>query len=104
MCTVFLSQICSLESSNHIIEVTLDNGQQLRTRTPLYQLEQKLDRHFLKINRGIVVNMDHIERMGTDDCSLRNGSRFVLSTRERNTIRAAYINYQMDRLSSRADI
>ena len=97
--TVHLSQICSLESSNHIIEVTLVDGRQLRTRTPLYQMEQKLDKSFLKLNRGIVVNMDHIERMGTADCTLRNGSRFFLSTRERNAIRAAYNEYLLSRLS-----
>ena len=97
--TIHPNQICSLESGNHIVEITMDDGRQLRTRTPLYQLEQKLDKSFLKINRGIVVNMDHIERMGTADCSLKNGSRFFLSTRERNAIRASYNEYLLSRLS-----
>lgn len=97
--TVLLSQICSLISRNHVVEVSLDDGRQLRPRTPLYKLEQKLGGNFLKINRGVIVNMDHIERMGTDCCTLRTGSQLYLAARERNVIRAAYSDYLLDRLS-----
>ena len=99
--TVFLSQICSLESGNHAVEVSLDDGRRLKTRTPLYELEQKAGKRFLKINRGVIVNMDHIERMGTDCCILRNGSRFFLAVRERSAICAAYSDYLLDRFSRR---
>ena len=101
VCTVFLSQICSLESGNHAVEVSLDDGRRLKTRTPLYELEQRAGKRFLKINRGVIVNMDHIERMGTDCCVLRNGSRFFLAVRERSAICAAYSDYLLDRFSRR---
>ena len=101
LCTVFLSQICSLESSNHVVDISLDDGRRLRTRTPLYELEQKLGQNFLKINRGVIVNMDHIERMGTDCCILRAGDRLFLAARERSAIRAAYSDYLLDRHSQR---
>ena len=99
VCTVFLSQIYSLESGNHAVEIALDDGRRLKTRTPLYELEQKAGKRFLKINRGVIVNMDHIERMGTECCILRNGSRFFLAVRERSAICAAYNDYLLDRLS-----
>ena len=99
VCTVFLSQICSLESGNHAVEISLDDGRKLKTRMPLYELEQKADKRFLKINRGVVVNMDHIERMGTGCCILRNGSRFFLAVRERSAICAAYSDYLLERFS-----
>ena len=101
--TVPLNRICALESSNHAVEVVLLDGRRLKTWMPLSELKQKLGERFLKINRGIVVNMDHIERMGTADCSLRNGSRYFLSTRERNAIRASYNEYLLSRLSRRGD-
>ena len=101
VCTIFLSQICSLESGNHAVEVSLDDGRRLKTRTPLYELEQKTDRRFLKINRGVIVNMEHIERMGTDCCILRNGNRFFLAVRERSSICAAYSDFLLDRFSPR---
>ena len=97
VCTVFLSQICSVESGNHAVEITLDDGRRLKTRTPLYELEEKAGKRFLKINRGVVVNMEHIERMGTDCCILRSGSRFFLAVRERSAICAAYSDYLLDR-------
>ena len=99
ICTVFLSQICSLECGNHTVEVSLDDGRRLKPRTPLYELEQRSDKRFLKINRGVIVNMEHIERMGTDCCVLRNGSRFFLAVRERSAICAAYSDYLLDRFS-----
>ena len=97
VCTVFLSQICSLESGNHAVEISLDDGRQLKTRTPLHELEQRAGKRFLKVNRGVIVNMEHIERMGTDCCILRNGSRFFLAVRERSAICAAYSDYLLDR-------
>ena len=103
VCTVFLSQICALESGNHTVEISLDDGRRLKTRTPLYELEQKTGRRFLKVNRGVVVNMEHIERMGTECCILRNGSRFFLAVRDRSAICAAYNDYLLDRLSRRED-
>lgn len=97
ICTILLNQICALKSRNHTVEISLDDGRQLKTRTPLYELEQKLDRRFLKVNRGVIVNMDHIERMGTECCILRDGSQLFLAARERHVIRAAYSDYLLDR-------
>ena len=97
--TVFLSQICSLESRGHVVEAALDDGRRLKTRTPLHELEQQLGRQFLKINRGIMVNMDHIESMGKDYCVLRNGNQMFLATRKRSAIRTAYHDHLMNRLS-----
>ena len=101
ICTVYLSQIYTLESFNHDVEISLDDGRQLQTRTPMYELEQKLDNRFLRIKRGVIVNMDHIERMGTDKCVLRDGRELFLATRDRSAIRASYNEYVLSRLSRR---
>lgn len=99
--TVFLDQIYCLESINHAVEVSLTDGRRLKVWTSLNKLEQKLDRNFLKINRGTVVNMAHIEQMGVDTCILRDGSRLFLTRRERVAIRAAYNDYLFSLLSQR---
>lgn len=99
MNTISLSKICYLERSNHYVEVSLRDGRKLMTRTPLYELEQRLGRRFLRINRGLVVNMDYIERMGTDRCVLENGAELFLASRDRGAIRAAYNEYLLSRLS-----
>ena len=97
--TVHLSQICTLESSNHAVEIALLDGRRLKTWMPLSELEQKLGKRFLKVNRGLVVNMDYIERMGTDRCVLRDGRELFLATRDRSAIRASYNEYLLSRLS-----
>lgn len=101
---VFLDQICYLTSDNHTVEVSLADGQRFKARTPLSGLRQKLNRNFLKINRGIIVNMAYIEQMGTDRCVMHDGKELFLAVRERNDICAAYNDYLLSRLSRQKDV
>ena len=100
--TVFLDEICSVTSASHAVEISLTDGQRMKVWASLNELTQKLGKGFLKINRGIVVNMDYIVRMGTDRCVLLDGTEFFLAVRERNVICAAYNDYRLDQLSRRA--
>lgn len=59
-----------------------------RTRQPIGELSQQLDRRFLRIQRGLVVNMDYIAQMNADDCALRGGVTFLLSRKDKPAIRA----------------
>ena len=102
--TVFMDQISLLENDNHAVNVSLSDGRRLKVWTPFNELVQKLDASFLRINRGIVVNMDHIVHMETDICTLRDGSRLPIAVRQSAAIRAAYDNYVFDRLSRRRDM
>ncbi len=97
--TVPMDHICYLASASHAVEIVLAEDQKLRVWTPLGELEQKLSRNFLKINRGIIVNMDYIEEMRTKSCIMQNGQELFLAVRERGAICAAYQDYLLDRLS-----
>lgn len=99
--TVFLDQICLLENDNHAVNVSLADGRRLKVWMSFGELEKKLDDSFLKVNRGIIVNMDYIVRMGTDTCILRDGSRLPIAVRQSTAIRAAYDDYVFDQLSRR---
>lgn len=99
--TVYLDEICYIQSANHATEVFLSNGKQIRIWTPLNKLEEKLDETFLKVNRSAVVNMEQIEQMGIDSCLLRDGTRLDFARRERSAIRAAYDNFLFSRLAER---
>ncbi len=99
--TIYQDEICCLESFDHIVEVSLTDGRVLRVRMPLSELEQKLDGTFLKINRGILVNMEHIEQLGANTCILRNGARLAVTIRKHNSIQAAYNDFLFSRLSER---
>ena len=102
--TVFLDEICSLTSACHAVEISLTDGQRIKVWASLNELKQKLGRSFLKINRGIVVNMDCVERMGTDRCVLLDGTEFFLAVRERSALCAAYNDYRFDQLSRQGDV
>lgn len=97
--TFFLDEICSLTSASHAVEISLTDGQRTKVWTSLNEFTRKLGKNFLKINRGIVVNMDCIERMGTDRCVLLDGREFFLAVRERSAICAAYNDYLLDQYS-----
>ncbi len=99
--TVFLDQICLLESDNHAVNVSLSDGRRLKVRMSFKELEKKMNKNFLRINRGIVVNMNYITQMGTDTCVLQNGIRLPITIRQSATIRTAYDNYVFERLSRR---
>ena len=99
--TVYLDEIGYIQSANHATEVFLTGGRRIRVWKPLHELEPKLGKQFLKINRGAVVNMEQIEQMGLDSCMLRDGTRLEFTRRERGAIRAAYDNYLFSRLSQR---
>ena len=94
-----LSQVCSLTSASHAVEIALKDGTIFKVWTSLYELEQKLGRNFLKINRGIIVNMDLVQEMHSESCIMANGQQLYLAVRKRGAICAAYQDYLLDRLS-----
>lgn len=62
----------------------------LHTAVPTETLARNLGNEFLKIQRGLIVNMRYIDRMTSDSCLLKNGFTALLSRKERKLIRAAY--------------
>ena len=50
---------------------------------------ENLDERFLRVNRGIIVNMEAIERMDSDSCRVE-GLIFMLSRKERSELRKRY--------------
>ncbi len=99
--TIFLDQICILESDDHIVNISLADGEKLRVRMSFCDLEKKMNKNFLKINRGILVNMDYIMKMSKNTCVMQNGIRLPITIRKSAGIRATYDNYVFERLSQR---
>ena len=99
--TVFLDRICFFESDNHTVNVSLADGRKLKVRMAFGELERKMNEKFLRINRGLAVNMDYIAQLGTNICVLRDGIRLPIAIRQSAAVRAAYDNYVFERLSRR---
>lgn len=96
---VYLDEICYIQSVKHVKEITLADGRLIKVWLPMAELESKLNAAFLKINRGTIVNMEKIERMSVDACTLRDGTRLYMTRRKHALLRAAYDDYLLSRLS-----
>ncbi|MCC8102800.1 MAG: response regulator transcription factor [Clostridiales bacterium] len=96
--TVYLEEIVYICSFRHAKEIHLKTGQILRIWAQLEELEEKLDQRFLTLNRGTIVNMEHIRRMDKEYCLLDDGTRLDLSRRRREIVREAYEAYLFSRL------
>ncbi len=96
---IYLDEICYVQSVSHAKEIYLTDGRKVRVWMSLDELELKLNHHFLKINRGTIVNMEQIYRIGSDSCVLQDGTNLEFARRERTRIRAIYNDYLFESLS-----
>lgn len=101
--TVYLDEICYLQSDKHAVEVFMNCGRQIRVWVPLRELESQMGPGFLRLNRGTIVNMSQIEQMDIDTCTLWDGTRLELTRRERTAIRAKYMAYLHSALAKYAN-
>ena len=64
------------------------------------EIEQLLAPHprFLLVNRGVLVNMDHVLTLEGDSLLMQDGSQFALRTRNRAELVARFSQYQIARL------
>ena len=93
--------VALIADRDQIIAAAGNNSKQILGKSVSKELEDKMNKNFLRINRGIVVNMDYISQMGSGTCVLRSGIRLPIATRQSAAIRAAYDNYVFERLSQR---
>lgn len=99
---VFLDNILYLESAHdcnaHSNTQIITKACCITTRSPLSEIEKLLGEDFLKLHRGLIVNMVFIERMDTDRCTLKNGTVEILSRNARSHIREKYKSYLSNRI------
>lgn len=81
--------ISYIENEHNNLLIHLTNGSFLRIRESMQRFMENLDERFLRVNRGIIVNMEAIERMDSDSCRVE-GLIFMLSRKERSELRKRY--------------
>lgn len=84
--------ISYVESVHNYLLFHLITGAELKIRGSLQEIMDRLDDRFLRINRGIVVNMEAIEKMNTDSCEI-GGMTFMLSRKQRAENRRRYNDF-----------
>ena len=91
-CRLPYQKIIYIECVHNYLHVHLTAGTVVIVRGSLTEFMKKLDERFLRINRGVSVNMEEVEQMSTDSCKI-NGLIFMLSRRQRTENRQKYNEY-----------
>ena len=99
---LYLEEIAVCESSGHAVQIRLNSGESIYvSRMTMDSLWQQLGEDFLRLSRGLVVNMNYIEAMDAKSCLLKDGRTILLSRGHLKQIRDAYDNYTFLRLVER---
>ena len=95
---LYYSDIVYACTDGHYIILTDTQGKEWRTRLSFSELTGKLktDDGFLVINKGIVVNMNHINAIHKRDCVMNDGKTFPVRVRDSVTIAQTWRNYMFD--------
>lgn len=100
---IAFSDIVYAQSQKNYIQLTdrLQNG--YRTRMTFSDICEllKADSRFLQINRGIMINMDHITNWGKTTCELKGGHMLPVNVREQKTLNQIRQNYVFAKLHSK---
>ena len=87
--------ICFVDiNENHKVRITTKNQELVVTMN--YSDCQKLllnDKRFLECHYRIIINMDYIKSMKSEDFILKNGVKVPISQRKRRESKLAYMNY-----------
>lgn len=94
------SELIALESSGHYVYVTSSGRDVMRCSvTSFSDLWDILcaDRRFLLCNRGIILNMDYIEKYSASNFILKNGQSFPIRQNRRSDVIDTFFSYQYER-------
>lgn len=93
---VLYSDIRYISSDSNYLLIHTDEI--LRCRMPFKKLVSMLDdSRFLVINRGILVNLDHVLSMNTGCCHMTDEMILPINTKRLKGIQQAYINRQFEK-------
>lgn len=101
--TVDESSIIYVQSDNQKTKLILKDQPDILTYTPFYKIETQLSPVFVKLKRGILINMRYIDVMGADYCALSNGTEFELGRNHRARVHQEYEDYIFSELAKRKE-
>lgn len=93
-----LSDIVSVEADGNYLCITDRNERTYRTRMTFRDAEDRLDDRFIRIIKGVAVNMDHVVQMNEKICLTDTGSRLPMHSRNGKEVRQQWLNYKFTRI------
>ena len=100
---VELASIVSAQAQAHCTVYSLANGEKLRSTTMYTDAMPPLlaDPRFLEVNRGVIVNMDHVASAEDATISMDDGTRLPLRKRDRSALSLAITRHMVSRMGGR---
>lgn len=88
-------------SRDKYCEIYLTNGEKLSYRVNFSTLDNsvKSQNHFLLCNRGILINMDYIEKTDKEIFIMSDGQKFPIRRKDHYAIISRYNEYQFEKLN-----
>ena len=95
-----VTDIVSVQSSAHYVEITDINGKTYKPRMNFSEAADELSSNncFLQLMRGSLVNMDHVTGFSGDSCSLSSGASIPVSTRRSRELESIWKNYKFTKI------
>lgn len=95
-----VTDIVSVQSAAHYLEITDINGKTYRPRMKFSDAFDELSSCscFLQLMRGSLVNMDHVTGFLNDSCSLSSGISLPVSTKRSRELETIWKNYKFTKI------
>lgn len=77
---IYYKDVLYIKKEKKYVVFHMKSGAQIQDRNTLDQVEQKLDgRDFVKIDKGCIINLNHLESVKKTECTMRDGAILGIS-------------------------
>lgn len=92
---VFLNNLAAVTVSGHTVFVYTIDGNEYQAKQSFSSLTSDFaeDVNFLLVNRGVLINMDHITEFKDGMCCLSDGTSYAVKVREKTAIEQKWHDY-----------
>ena len=92
---IYLRDLASVTVSGHTVYVCTIDGHEYQAKQSFSSLTESFanDSNFLLVNRGVLINMDHVTEFKDGMCYLSDGSSYAVKVREKHAIEQRWHDY-----------
>lgn len=90
---LYQDEIMRVESHGHSTVISCTNGTVYSIWKPYGEIDELLDDTFIRIKKGLTLNMRYISRMTNRECTTRDGISYLLSRDRAKETRERYFSF-----------
>ena len=95
---LYQDEILRVEGHGHNTEITCSDNTVYSIRKTFKEIDELLDETFIRIKKGVTLNMRYIQRMTYKDCTCRDGKIYLLRRDQAKEIRAKFYDFVKNEL------